>query len=150
MRRSRIAGTVFSALALSAFAGVLATSAAAQQGHPFDVIIEGGRIVDGTGNAWYPGDVGIRGDRIAAITPSGMLRDAPAARRVDATGMVVSPGFIDIQSHSRYDLLEGNGRVVSKGTMGGPTEIMGESTTNAPVPESQARPGSLFAGPRAF
>lgn len=99
----------------------------------YDVIIEGGRIVDGTGNAWYPGDVGIRGDRIAAITLPGRLRDAPAARRVDATGSVVAPGFIDIQSQSRSNFLAGgDGRAVSKVMMGVTTEIMGESTTNAP------------------
>lgn len=120
-------------------------------GTPFDVVIEGGRIVDGTGNAWFPGDVGIRGDRIAAITPPGMLRSAEARLRVDATGKVVSPGFIDIQSHSRGNFLgRGDGRVVSKVTMGVTTEIMGESTTNAPVGERYAEPGQAFAGPRAF
>jgi len=150
MHPSRIRGAASSALLVLAFGGLSRAPAAAQQGPPFDVVIEGGRIVDGTGNAWYPGDVGIRGDRVAAITPPGMLRGAPALRRVDATGRVVAPGFIDIQSHSRYDLLQGSGRVVSKVTMGVTTEIMGESTTNAPVPERQARPGSLFAGPRAF
>ena len=104
----------------------------AQEG-AFDVVIAGGRIVDGTGNAWYPGDVGIRGDRIAAITRPGVLADAPARRRIDATGKVVAPGFIDIQSHSRFNFLgSGDGRVVSKVTMGVTTEIMGESTTNAP------------------
>lgn len=118
---------------------------------PYDVVIEGGRIVDGTGNAWYPGDLGIRGDRIAAITPPGMLRDARAARRVDATGRVVAPGFIDIQSHSRGSFLgDGDGRVISKVAMGVTTEIMGESSTNAPVPAGEARPGRSFSGPRSF
>jgi dihydroorotase/N-acyl-D-amino-acid deacylase len=102
-------------------------------GGPFDVIIEGGRIVDGTGNPWFPADVGIRADRIAAVTPPGMLADAEARHRIDATGRVVAPGFIDIQSHSRFNFLGGeDGRVVSKVTMGVTTEIMGESTTNAP------------------
>jgi len=117
----------------------------------FDVVIEGGRIVDGTGNAWYPGDVGIRGDRIAAVTPPGALAEAPAHRRIDAIGRVVAPGFIDIQSHSRYSFLAGgDGRVVSKATQGITTEIMGESTTNAPVPEGEATDGVTFSGPRAF
>jgi dihydroorotase/N-acyl-D-amino-acid deacylase len=110
----------------------------------YDVIIEGGRIVDGTGNAWYPGDVGIRGDRVAAITLPGELREAPARTRIDATGKVVSPGFIDIQSHSRFNFLgSGDGRVVSKVTMGVTTEIMGESTTNGPSsPEMMENAGS--------
>lgn len=99
----------------------------------YDIVIEGGRIVDGTGNAWYPGDVAIRDDRIAAIVHPGGLSEVPALRRIDAEGMVVAPGFIDIQSHSRFAFLgDGDGRVVSKVTMGVTTEIMGESTTNAP------------------
>jgi dihydroorotase/N-acyl-D-amino-acid deacylase len=107
--------------------------------------------VDGTGNAWFPGDLAIRGDRIARITPPGMLRSAEAVRRVRAAGMVVAPGFIDIQSHSRRAFLgSGDGRVVSKVTMGVTTEIMGESSTNAPVPVGTERPGATFSGPRAF
>ncbi|MGH7475151.1 MAG: N-acyl-D-amino-acid deacylase family protein [Longimicrobiales bacterium] len=101
----------------------------------YDVIIEGGRVVDGTGAAWFYGDIGIRGDRIAAITPQGLLRGAAATQRVAARGLVVSPGFIDIQSHSRGNFLFGDGRVVSKITQGITTEIMGESTTNAPLNE---------------
>ncbi|MEQ9401068.1 MAG: D-aminoacylase [Longimicrobiales bacterium] len=127
------------------------TSTPAPPGGAYDVVIEGGRIVDGTGNAWYPGDVALRNDRIVAITPPGMLRDAPADRRVDATGKVVAPGFIDIQSHSRFSFLgNGDGRVISKVSQGITTEIMGESTTNAPVPDGQERSGVAFSGPRAF
>ena len=99
----------------------------------FDVVILSGRIVDGTGNAWFPGDVGIQNDQITAITPPGLLANAEAELRIDATDMVVSPGFIDIQSHSRSSFVgDGDGRVVSKVTMGVTTEIMGESTTNGP------------------
>ncbi len=105
----------------------------AREAPPFQVVIEGGRLVDGTGNAWYRGDVGIRDDRIARIAPPGILADAPAEQRVDARGMVVAPGFIDIQSHSRYALLHGDGRVVSKVSQGVTTEIMGEGTTDAPL-----------------
>ncbi len=64
-----------------------------------------------------------------------MLREAPARERLDAGGMVVSPGFIDIQSHSRGAFLGGDGRVISKVTQGITTEIMGEGTTNAPANE---------------
>ena len=99
---------------------------------PLDVVIENGRVVDGTGAAWFYGDVGIRGDRIAALTPAGGLADADAGTRVDATGKVVSPGFIDIQSHSRGQFLNGDGRVLGKITQGITTEIMGEGWTNAP------------------
>lgn len=127
-------------LALAACAPATSSAPMAAPGAPppappgeFDVVIAGGRIVDGTGNAWYPGDVGIRGDRIVAITRPGELSDRPTRRTIDAAGMIVSPGFIDIQSHSRFNFLgDGDGRVVSKVTMGVTTEIMGESTTNAP------------------
>lgn len=96
---------------------------------PFDVLITDGRIVDGTGNAWYYGDVGIRGDRIARIAPAGMLRDAQATRRINARGLVVAPGVIDIQAHSEEQLLVGDSRVVSMTTQGITTMIMGEGDT---------------------
>ncbi len=96
-------------------------------------MILGGRVVDGSGNAWFRGDLAIRGDRIARVAPAGMLGDASAKERIDAKGLVVCPGFIDIQSHSRDALLSGDGRVVSKVTQGVTTEIMGEGWTNAPV-----------------
>lgn len=100
----------------------------------YELIIEGGWIADGAGNALYPGDVAVRADRIREIAPPGMLAAAPATKRVDATGKVVAPGFIDIQSHSRGSFLgDGDGRVVSKVAMGVTTEIMGESSTNGPV-----------------
>ncbi len=60
---------------------------------PFDLVIEHGRIIDGTGSPWYTGDLGIRGGRIAAI---GHLADAKARQRIDAHGLIVAPGFIDI------------------------------------------------------
>jgi dihydroorotase/N-acyl-D-amino-acid deacylase len=97
------------------------------------VVISNGRIVDGTGNAWFRGDVGIVGDRIARVAPAGALASAPAKRRIDAHGLVVSPGFIDIQSHSWDQLLWRDGRVVGKVTQGVTTEILGEATTPAPV-----------------
>ncbi len=136
--------------------------AAAQQPQPaYDVVIENGRIVDGTGNAWYYGDVAIRGDRIARIAPPGALANARAQRRIDATDRVVAPGFVDIQSHSRDPLLYGDGRVISKVTQGITTEIMGESVTNAPlnprradladVEEPEVRENrEAFTGPHGF
>lgn len=64
---------------------------------PFDLLITGGRVMDGTGNPWYYADVGIRDGRIAAI---GRLTGTPAARTIDARGKVVAPGFIDLHSHA--------------------------------------------------
>jgi N-acyl-D-amino-acid deacylase len=62
----------------------------------FDILILGGRVVDGSGNPWFRADVGIRGDRIAAI---GALGSATAALRLNATDKVVAPGFVDAHMH---------------------------------------------------
>jgi dihydroorotase/N-acyl-D-amino-acid deacylase len=99
----------------------------------YETVITGGKIVDGTGDAWFYGDLAIAGDRIARITPAGMLRDAPARRRIDARGLVVAPGVIDIQAHSEEELLKGDSRVVGMITQGVTTMIMGEGDTPGPV-----------------
>ncbi|MDP6579364.1 MAG: D-aminoacylase [Vicinamibacterales bacterium] len=76
---------------------VLAPPVVAQDTQSFDLIIRGGRLVDGTGNPWIDADVGVRGDRIARI---GDLSDAVARRDIDAEGLVVAPGFIDPHTHA--------------------------------------------------
>ncbi len=101
----------------------------------YDVVIAGGRIVDGTGSPWFYGDVGIVGDRIVRIAPAGLLGDAPARRRIDAHGLVVAPGAIDIQAQSYTQLLFGDSRVVSMVTQGVTTMILGEGDTPAPANE---------------
>ena len=100
---------------------------------PYDVVVANGRIVDGSGNAWFYGDVGIRGDRIVTITRGNGLAAAATRRRIDATGLVVAPGFIDIQGGSGGAFLRGDGRDVGKLTQGVTTEILGEAYTAAPV-----------------
>ena len=69
------------------------SSSALESSGAFDVIIKNGDILDGTGSPWYAADIGIRGDRIAAI---GKLDSASSAKVIDAQGQIVSPGFIDM------------------------------------------------------
>ena len=133
-----LAGAVLLLTALDA-----CTPRAASDAGAYDLVITNGRIVDGTGNPYYYGDVGVRGDRIATIAPAGALASAPTKEKVDANGLVVSPGFIDIQSHSWNALLFADGRVIGKVSQGVTTEILGEATTPAP---SNSNVDSLFAG----
>jgi dihydroorotase/N-acyl-D-amino-acid deacylase len=134
--RLRTSAAFLAAFLLSACAPRATTRpASAADSGPFDLVIVNGKIVDGSGNAWFYGDVGIRGDRIVRVAPAAFLARSGAGRRIEATGLVVAPGFIDIQSHSRGDLLMGDGRVVSKVTQGITTEIMGEGWSNAPSNE---------------
>lgn len=111
-------------LALSLFA----TCSYGQQ-RTFDFLITGAHIVDGTGAPWFVGDIGIVGDRIAAM---GDLHDASAKQRINASGLVVAPGFIDVQGQSEFNLLVDN-RAASKITQGVTTEITGEGTSIAPL-----------------
>ena len=107
---------------------LLATFAAAQR-PDYDFIISRAHIVDGTGAPWVTGDIAIAGDRIVAI---GDLSKASARKRLDAKGLVVSPGFIDVQGQSEFNVLVDN-RAASKITQGVTTEITGEGSSIAPV-----------------
>jgi N-acyl-D-amino-acid deacylase len=95
----------------------------------FDVVIANGRIVDGTGAPWFRGDIGILGDRITAI---GALSGATAAVKVDATDLIVAPGFIDLLGQSEFNVLV-DGRAASKVLQGITTEVTGEGSSIAPV-----------------
>jgi dihydroorotase/N-acyl-D-amino-acid deacylase len=107
----------------------------------FDVIIANGRVVDGTGAPWFRGDIGITGDRITAV---GSLADATAGMRVDATNLVVSPGFIDLLGQSEFNVLV-DGRAASKILQGVTTEVTGEGSSIAPVNDRQIADASANA-----
>jgi N-acyl-D-amino-acid deacylase len=106
----------------------LAVRPAAQRPR-YDVVIANGRIVDGTGAPWFRGDVAISGDRIAAI---GLIGDRGGATVVDATDLVVAPGFIDLLGQSEFNVLV-DGRAASKILQGVTTEVTGEGSSIAPV-----------------
>ena len=97
----------------------------------YDTLIQNAKVIDGTGNPWFYGDVALQGERIAAITPAGQIPQEQAGEVVDATGLVLCPGFIDILSHSILPLMI-DGNCLSKITQGVTTEIMGEGWTPAP------------------
>lgn len=107
---------------------------------PCDLLITGGRIVDGTGAPWFRGDVCVLDGRINAIQAPGKLASRTARRTIDATGLVVSPGFIDLLGQSEYSVLV-DPRAASKITQGITTEITGEGGSIAPTNERQIAEG---------
>jgi N-acyl-D-amino-acid deacylase len=98
-------------------------------GAPFDILLRGGWLVDGSGNPRYRGDLAIAGERIAAV---GFLAGAQARETVDVSGLVVAPGFIDMLGQSEDNVLVDN-RVFSKVTQGITTEVTGEGGSAAPL-----------------
>ena len=139
----RVRPIVVAAAAAAIFAGVVGALQRASNG--FDVLIKNGRIVDGTGAPWFRGDVGITGDRIVAV---GSLSDRPAAATVDATDLVVAPGFIDLLGQSEFHVLV-DGRAASKILQGVTTEVTGEGRSIAPVNDrliEEARPSAQHFG----
>jgi N-acyl-D-amino-acid deacylase len=96
---------------------------------PFDLLIKGGRVYDGSGSAPKDVDLGIRGDRIVAL---GKLAGKNAKETIDASGLAVAPGFINMLSWSTESLLE-DGRSQSEIRQGVTTEIMGEGWSMGPL-----------------
>ena len=93
----------------------------------YDVLIRGGRLIDGTGSPWCAGDIGICDGRIARI---GRIGDVPAVRSIDARGGFVAPGLIDIHTHSDYSLLV-DGRARSTLAQGITTQVIGNCGVSA-------------------
>src|SRR5205823_14500593 len=113
----------------------------AQQQQPFDTLIRNGRVVDGSGNPWIYADVGIVGDRIAFVGHA--APDVKAKRTIDATGLIIAPGFIDMLGQSELTLLIDK-QAVSKLTQGITTDITREGEEVAPENDDTIRAKKAF------
>ncbi len=120
---------LFLSLAPCALAAALLTLPARATEFEYDLVVRNGRVVDGTGNPWFHGDVAIRGDKIVTI---GRVPEGKAKHTIDAKGLIVAPGFIDIHSHSD-DLLLEDGHAQSKIRQGVTTEVFGEGKSAGPA-----------------
>lgn len=141
-----LAPTRFQRSGAAAFAAALSLSAplvtgASPSGSADDVLFADGRVVDGSGAPAFRGDVAIRGDRIAFVGPASPARRRAARRFVDASGLVVAPGFVDLLGQSEYAALVDR-RAASKITQGITTEVTGEGTSIAPLSETAVADGA--------
>lgn len=107
---------------------------------PLDLKITNARIVDGTGAPWFRGDVGIRGNRIAAI---GDLRDVPAASTLDAQNRMVAPGFIDLLGWSQTTVIA-DPKLEAKVRQGVTTEVAGEGVSPGPNAADRVKAGQRW------
>ena len=122
-----------------AFFLVLACALLSAQTPSFDLVITNGHIIDGTGSPWYSGDIGVRDGKIAAI---GNLAASARTRTIDAHGMVVAPGFIDMLGQSELTILV-DPRLPSKIYQGITTEITGEGNSAAPINDAMIKADRL-------
>ena len=119
----------FSFIAVTLFSAGSPAAERARVEATFDVVIANGRIVDGTGNPWFLGDLAIKNGRIVKI---GKIDAKLGKRLIDAKGMVVSPGFIDLHTHSDMPALA-DGNTESAVRQGVTLDVIGESETVAPL-----------------
>ena len=123
---------IMRALLRSFVLAVAIVSPAAAQPLSVDVLIRGGRVIDGTGTDARPSDVGIRGDRIVFVGDA-RARGITAARTLDATGLIVAPGFIDPHTHTAGDLSNPEGRGNAPFLMQGVTTVITGNDGGGPV-----------------
>jgi N-acyl-D-amino-acid deacylase len=132
-----IVRTIFRATAAVLIAAGAWVPSSYAAGGEYDLVIANGHIIDGTGSPWYAGDVAINAGRIAAI---GNLSHASRKRTIDAHGMIVAPGFIDMLGQSELTVLV-DPRLPSKIFQGITTEITGEGNSVAPMNDAIVKEG---------
>lgn len=121
---------------LGALAGLSTVGPAAAQAPAYDLVIHGGRVVDGTGAPWYRGDVAVTGGRIVAI---GRIAPERGRRALDATGLIVAPGFIDMMGQSGRPFIENPASAFNLLSQGITTINAGEGGSDAPLDGEAAR-----------
>jgi len=131
-----LVGDALGEIASAAYDSHFNSEDTASNENTFDVLIKNGHIVNGSGNPWVSGDIAIKGERIVAV---GHFPNATAGRTIDASGMAVSPGFIDMLGQSEWSLLI-DSRSFSKLSQGITTEITGEGASIAPQDEQTLAP----------
>ena len=112
----------------------------------YDVIIRGGRIVDGTGAPWYVADVGVRDGKIARV---GRIKPDSASQEIDAEGLIVAPGFVDMMGQSATPMLQNPATAMNLLTQGITTINAGEGYSAAPLGH-RPRVTYLLSSPRAL
>jgi N-acyl-D-amino-acid deacylase len=122
--------------ALVAALAIAWTASGASASESFDVVIRGGRVVDGTGAPWYRADVGIAGGKIAKI---GRIEDAEGKRTIDAADLIVAPGFIDMMGQTATPMMRDPATALNLLTQGITTINAGEGVSAAPLDEDAAR-----------
>jgi N-acyl-D-amino-acid deacylase len=132
-----IVRTIFGAAAAVLIAAGARVPSSYAAGGEYDLVIANGHIIDGTGSPWYAGDVAINAGRVAAI---GNLSHASRKRTIDAHGMIVAPGFIDMLGQSELTVLV-DPRLPSKIFQGITTEITGEGNSVAPMNDAIIKEG---------
>lgn len=147
-RRGRIISAARGALAAALLVCLTLPSLfeAKAQTVEYDILIRNGRIIDGSGNPWFKADLAIKGDRIAAI---GRLGDVRATRVIDASGLTVTPGFIDLHTHSDTTVLA-DGAAESMVRQGVTLNVIGEGESVAPrdgkIEPDPEQPWTTFTG----
>lgn len=123
-------------LMLAIFMGNLESSAQEQPPAKYDIVIQGGRIVDGTGAPWYVGDVGIKD---GLITHIGRIQAEEAETVIDAKGLVVAPGFVDMMGQTASPMVDAPKSAINLLTQGITTINAGEGSSAAPLSEAEGK-----------